>query len=116
MRPFRWLVVALLMVLSVASPGMARVATIATTAPLLDHSDHSIQAALMEAVVTLAKGAVAMGLSWAKVSQVLVLDDMVTVQMVATDTAPEWEEEDEEVPLPGDEPGTSSARPAGLDL
>jgi hypothetical protein len=116
MRPFLRLVVALLLVLSVASPGMARVATIATTAPLLDHSDRSILAALMEAVETLAKGAVAMGLSWVKVSQVLVLDDMVTVRMIATDTAPEGEEEDEEVPLPRDEPGASSARPAGLEL
>ena len=115
MHPFHWLVVALLLVLSAASPGMARVATIATTAPLLDHSDKSIQAALMEAVETIARGAMAMGLSWVKVSRVLVLDDMVTVRMVATDTEPGGEE-DEEVPLPGDESGASSARPAGLDL
>jgi len=47
MRPFGWLVLALLLVLSLATPGMARVAAIATTAPLPDHSEKSIQSAVL---------------------------------------------------------------------
>jgi hypothetical protein len=61
------------------------------------------------------KGAVAMGFSWVRVSQAFVLEDMVTVRILATDTEPEGVE-DEEEPLPGGEPGAWSPRPAGLDL
>jgi hypothetical protein len=88
MRPLRWLVFTLLLVLSVASPSWARVATIETAVPLQDHSEQSLKAALAEGVQTLAKGALAMGLSWLQVRQVLVQEDTLRIQVVATDTNP----------------------------
>ncbi len=88
MRPLRWLGFTLLLGLSVASPSLARVATIETAVPLRDHSESSIKAALAEVVQTIAKGALAMGLSWVQVSQVLVQENLLTIQVVATDTNP----------------------------
>ncbi len=89
MRPLTCLATAILVVLWVASPGSARVATIETTAPLEDHAELSIKAALKEAVDSAVKGAVAMGLRWVKISHAFVLEDAVAVQILATDTAPE---------------------------
>ena len=96
MEKMGWLrsaVVALLLVLGVASPCLARVAAIETTAPLLDHTELSVRAAVEEAVDTAVKGAAAMGLRWYKVSKTLVLEHLVAVQIFATDRAPEPEGE-----------------------
>jgi hypothetical protein len=78
---------------------------IETAAPLKDHAEPSIQAAFKEALQTAMRGAVAMGLPWVKVSRTLVLEDMVTVQLLATDTKPEGEDGGEEEPWQGGEPG-----------
>ena len=116
MRPLCWLALTLMLVVSIASPALGRVATIETTAPLQDHAEQSIKTALTEAIATALKGALAMGFSWVRVSQALVLGDLVTVQILATDMESEVEGEGEEVPLQGGEPSGSPARPAGLDL
>src|SRR5262249_35550204 len=97
----------LLLVLALAPPALARVAAIETTAPLADHTDESIEAALEEAVLTAVRGAVAMGFQWVQVHQATVLADIVSVQVLASDTAPEDEDE------PGPDDGHETARPAG---
>ena len=58
-----------------------------------------------------------MGLSWVKISRALVLQDIVTVQIFATDTKPEGEEGgEEEEPWQGGKPGAWSAQPMGHGL
>jgi hypothetical protein len=115
MRPLRLLALSSLLVLSLASPGFARVATIEAAMPLQDQSDQSVKAALAEAVQTIARGALAMGLSWVQLNRVLVLHDMLTVQVVATDTDPrdqpeeQQDQQGEEGPQPA--PGGDSGRP-----
>ncbi len=84
-------VVAGLLVLGVASPGLARVAEIEATAPLSDHGEPSVRAALAEAVSTAVRGAVAMGLRWYKISKAIVLEDQVAVKILATDSVSEPE-------------------------
>ncbi len=112
MRPFGRLAIALLLVLSIASPGLARVAAIQTSAPLKDHSEQSINVAVMEAINTAARAAVAMGLPWVQVRGAFLLEDAVTVQILATDTEPGEEEEKEEMePEAGGDPGTGSGPP-----
>ncbi len=106
MRWFTCLALALLIVTTVGSPALARVAMIQTMAPLQDHTEHSIQAALKVAVESAAKGAAAMGLSRVTLNQVLVLADMVTVQIVATDKEPQEQDdqnsEEGPSPIPGE--------------
>jgi hypothetical protein len=86
------LTLTLLVVLLMVSPAWARVAAIETTAPLQDHAEQSINAALQDALETAMKGALAMGLPWVKISRALVLENVVTVQLLATDTDPEGED------------------------
>jgi len=94
-----------------ASPELARVAAIATTAPLPDHSQQSIDAALEEALSAAMRGAAAMGLRFIRVRQAVVLTDMVSVQILATDTAPDaGASGDKEA---SEEPETPPARPLG---
>jgi hypothetical protein len=81
-----------LVVLLTVSPVWARVATIETTAPLRDHAEQSVNAAFQDAVQTAMRGAIAMGLSWVKINRAIVLENMVTVQLLATDTDPTGEE------------------------
>jgi hypothetical protein len=88
MRPFRWLTLALLLIGVPAVPSDATVATIATTAPLEDHEEQSVTAALRAAFKAAVAGAAAMGLPWVQIRQALVLDDAVAVQIVATDEDP----------------------------
>jgi hypothetical protein len=117
MRAGSCFALALLILLSVASSAVGGMAVIQTMAPLQDHAKQSIEAAFKEAMQTALKGALAMGFSWVKLSQALVLEDMVTVQILATDTRPEGGEgEGEEESLPGGEPGAGSAQPAGHSL
>jgi len=96
MRPLSCLALALLLVLSVASPAVAGMAMIQTMAPLQDHAEQSIEIAFKEAMQTAVRGALAMGFSWVKISKAPVLENMVTVQILATDTRPEGEEGEEE--------------------
>ena len=97
-----------LVVLTLALPAFARIAAIETSAPLSDHSDEAIEAALTQAVVVAVRGAVAMGLPWVRVRQAVVVEDVVTVQIVATDTEPD----DEEMA----EPDSERLQPARIDL
>lgn len=85
MRRFTWFTLALLLIVGAAAPSHAMVATIATTTPLEDHQEQSVNAALRAAVRTVVAGAAAMGLPWVQISRVLVLDDSVAVQILATD-------------------------------
>jgi len=88
MRRFTWFTFALLLIVGAAAPSDATVATIATTAPLEDHEEQSVNAALRTAVQAAMAGA-AMGLPWVQISRALVLDDAVAVQILATDEDPE---------------------------
>jgi hypothetical protein len=81
-------------ILVAASPAPARVAAIETSAPLADHSEEAIRSALTDAVVNAVKGAVAMGLTWVRLRNAAVLDDAVTVLIVATDTEQDAEAAD----------------------
>jgi hypothetical protein len=79
------LIMAVGLVVLVASPSWARMATIETTAPLGDHSAASIKAAVIEAVRTALRAAMAMGLSRVHTSHALVLQDAVVIQLLAAD-------------------------------
>lgn len=105
-RPLGPLAIALLLLLSVASWALARVAAIETTAPLQDHSEQSIEVAVAQAIQTAVRGAVAMGLPWVHLRRAWVIGDTVAVQILATDTGPEEEQSAE--PEPGEEPGVES--------
>jgi hypothetical protein len=106
MRLFMVVVVVLGFILGVVSLGEATVARIETTAPLQDHAEQTVQAALKEAVDAAVKGAAAMGLPWVHLNRAVVLADVVAVQILATDTAPETEMD--EAPGPDAESGASS--------
>ncbi len=73
------------------SGATARHATIEAMAPIGDRSDRSIREALKEAVEIAVRGAMAMDFSWVEVTQALVLQDRVTVRILATDTEPDGE-------------------------
>lgn len=128
MRTLNCLALTLLLVLCVGSPALARMASIQTTAPLQDHAEQSIQAAVKEAVETAVKGAAAMGMSWVQLGRAVVLQDMVAVQILASDTEPkeegtaledqgtEPEGKRDQQSQPGAEPNTGPMQPAGLNL
>ncbi len=112
MRSRRWLILTLLLVLSVASPVWAREAMIETTAPLQDHAEQSIKTALTDALETAMKGALAMGFAWVQIGKAVVLEDAVSVQLLATDSEPEAAGGHTLVP---DESEAVPGQPAGLD-
>jgi len=115
MEKMGWLrsaVAALLVVLGVASPVLARVAVIEIAAPLSDHAEQSVRAVLEEAVNTAVKGAVAMGLRWYKISKAVVLEDQVAVQILATDNASA--PEGEAAPETENDLETAPDRPSGF--
>lgn len=114
MRTIARLAAAFVLTLSVVSPTSARMATIRTTAPLADQSEESITIALNEAVTIALQGVVAMGLRWFRVGEALVIDDVVSVEILATDTVPEGEASSQ--PGPGEGPSEGSERPTGLAL
>jgi hypothetical protein len=101
-------VVAFLLGAALASPALARVAAIETSAPLADHSDEAIKAAITQAVVSAVRGAMAMGLPWVQVRQATVLGELVTVQIVASDVEPEEDEAESDPDRP--------TQPARIDL
>jgi hypothetical protein len=96
MRSLSLIGLTLLLLVSVASPALARTTTIETSAPLEDQSEQSIRAALMEAVESAVREAVAQGYSWVRLTQAQVHEDEVTVRLLASDTRPEGETEQEE--------------------
>jgi hypothetical protein len=91
------LAIALLLMLLVASPGLASTAVIEASAPLQDHSERSITLAINSAAETAAEHAVAIGLRWIHDARALVLTELVIVQILVSDMKPEGEEEEEEV-------------------
>jgi hypothetical protein len=117
MRLFGWLMLMFLSVLVLTSTAMATVATIETAAPLSDHSEPALKAAVTQVVQSVARGALAMGLSWVQISQVRVLEDSVTIRALATDVKPEDETDSDQddqgdgaedgAPQPTPEPGPS---------
>lgn len=113
MRRLGWLALLLLLMLSVASPALAGVATIETTAPLSDHSEQSITMAFKTAVETAVRGAVAMGLPRVQLRQAVVLEDMVAIRIRATDMEPDAETPE---PDPDETPGDGAGEPGRLDL
>jgi len=96
MRLLSQLAITFLLVLSLASPSLARVAAIQATAPLKDHSEQSVTTAVKEAVETAVRVAVAMGLPWVKVHRALLGEDAVSVEVLATEMDPEEGENDQE--------------------
>jgi hypothetical protein len=91
-------------------------ATIEATAPLQDHSQQSIETAVAVAVETAVYQAIAMGFSWAAISQALVSEDAVTVQLLAGDTTLELEDEDGEEPGPDSVGSAAIGQPGREDL
>jgi hypothetical protein len=89
MRRFSLLALVLALVMTTTSSSIATVSTIETRAPLQDHAEESVRIALLSAVEAALTGAVAMGLVWVRISQALVLEDAVAVQILATDMDPE---------------------------
>ena len=88
----RWLIslsLASMLMIAIASPSAAKMASIQTTAPLRDHEEQSVKSAVREAVRSALEGAIAMGLPWVRLSRAIVLEDAVAVQILATDTDPE---------------------------
>jgi hypothetical protein len=99
---------AMLGALALAWPAGARVAAIETSAPLDDHSEDAVMAAVRQAVVTAVRGAVAMGLPWIRLRDAAVTGDQVTVVVVATDVEPD-DDETESDP-------EAETRPVRIDL
>jgi hypothetical protein len=108
------LVLPIVLAFAVASPALARVASIETTAPLADQSEDSIKAALEQAVSTAVRGAVAMGFQWVHIRQAVVFEDLVSVQVLASDT--ELSTEDEATADPAPEKDADPLRPARIDI
>jgi hypothetical protein len=103
------LVLALILVGTVALPSFAQVAVITTTAPLADHSEVTVDAAVKLAIQTAARGAVAMGLPHLRLHRALILQDAVMVEVVAAD-ADASDDSPSTDPTPDDD-SDSSARP-----
>ena len=89
--------IALLLLVSFASPAMARVAAIQTTAALRDHSEESITEALQNAFDDALRGAAAMGLPRVQIDDAVVLPErnLVAVRILAADSDGELEAEEE---------------------
>jgi hypothetical protein len=68
------------------APGVAELAVIETSAPLTERSDTAIKDAVWKAVERAVRGAMAMGLPRVELRGARVFDDMVTVEIVATDS------------------------------
>jgi hypothetical protein len=80
-------------VLVCASPAPARVAAIRTTAPLADATASSVEAAFSDAIEAALRGALAMRLPHVAVNRALVLREVVVVELLTTDVAPDDEDD-----------------------
>ena len=106
--------IALLLLLSAASPALARMAMIEASVPLENHSEKSIKTSFREAVHTAVRGAMAMGLPRIQIRDAFVLEGMLTVLVLATDEQPE--EEEPMAPGLDREAGTGAHRPLRFEL
>jgi hypothetical protein len=70
-------------------------ALIETTAPLVEHSEAAVKAAVIVAIDKAVRGAVAMGYSWVQLRDAQIAGDEVAVQILATDVEPSAPAEDE---------------------
>ncbi len=94
MRVLAGLVAAILAAMALTvQPASARVVRIETAVSLTDRSDPAVKQALMEALQTSMRGAVAMGLSTIRVDGIQLLHDSVVLATIATD-----EDDDDEAP------------------
>ena len=84
-RAHGWMTATALLLGISASPALAGMAAIETTATLLDQSEASVRAAVDKAVRTAVQGAKAMGLPRIEVRGARVLPGAVTVLIVAKD-------------------------------
>jgi hypothetical protein len=78
-----------LLTLSTAAPAQAQAAAIEATAPLVDKSEASINAALDSAFESAVRGAAAMGLTKVEILSVYVGDDFVGVHVIASAQPPD---------------------------
>jgi hypothetical protein len=108
------LVLPVVLALALATPALARIASIETTAPLADQSEGSIKAALEQAVRTAVQGAVAMGFQWVHVRQAVIFTDMVSVRVLASDSELYGEDEAAADPTPDED--VEIDRPARIDI
>jgi hypothetical protein len=69
-------------------PATAGGALIETTAPLADHSQASVKAAVIAAIDKAVRGAAAMGFAWFQLRDAQVSGDQVAVQILASDEGP----------------------------
>ena len=125
MRSIAGLVLALVMVVLLGSPAMARVAAIQTTAALRDHSEESITEALQKAFDDALRGAAAMGLPQVQIDDAVILPERnsVAVRILAADSEGELDAEEESggqeevvAPQPGGEAGERPGQTAHLTL
>jgi hypothetical protein len=63
-------------------------ALIETTAPLVEHSEAAVKAAVIVAIDKAVRGAVAMGYPWVQLRHAQISGDEVAVQILATDEEP----------------------------
>jgi hypothetical protein len=90
------LAIPLLAFISITTPAFAKMAAIQTAVSLDDQSQTSIQAAAEQAVETAVRGAVAMGLPKVQLHRAVVVNNMVVVQILATDEAAEQRDRSDE--------------------
>ena len=90
-----------LLVCSAQPAALAGGALIETTAPLADHSQESVKAAVIAAIDKAVRGAAAMGFAWLQLREAQVSGDQVAIQILATDERPEDADEID----PGGTPG-----------
>ncbi|HZS34425.1 MAG TPA: hypothetical protein VFC42_13710 [Methylomirabilota bacterium] len=104
MRMLGRVAVTALLTIGLAIPALARVAAIRTAAPITEHSDQGVRAAFAEAVESAVRGAIAMGMSHVALNDARVLEDVVLVEILATD-APGSDAPTPTPPAPNDEDG-----------
>jgi hypothetical protein len=118
METAKHLAAALAFLFAAASPCLAGVAVIETTAPLTEQSNEGIKMAVVAAVQSAVKGATAMGLPHFAVKGVRVFPQVVIVQIWATDAeadlgdkgAPEDPVDESKAPSPTPRPRPDDLR------
>jgi hypothetical protein len=109
---FGWLLFGALLILAPASPSAAVVVEIEKTAPVRDHTEVALRAALEAAVAAAITEAVAMGLPWVRMSHARFPETAVAVRILATDADPAAEtQEDARGPDTGSGPRTDRDHP-----
>src|SRR5262245_6191355 len=96
------------------APEFARVAMIETAVALADDSESALDAAIAEAVDTVARGAIALGLPHLRLTRATIVEHTVVIGILATDTPAGSEPEatpspDELAPPSPSEPSSDTA-------